>query len=157
MQIKIGHKDFLIYSSIYMLLLLQKLIYKDDYWIMSKRTKNFSMDTRNTEKKCEPCTYFEKNVVATCICCQCKEYMCSDCRSHHLSQKQSKTHQIKSFEEKLMCGPCHTNGKKVVASSFCQDCADPEALCTLCTDHHKASNTTKEHRISSDMDIYLIR
>lgn len=124
---------------------------------MSKGTKNLNVDTRNTEKKCEPCAYFEKNVVATCICCQCKEYMCSDCRSHHLSQKQSKTHQIKSFEEKLMCGPCHTNGKKVVASSFCQDCADPEALCTSCADNHKASKTTKEHRISSDMDTYLIR
>lgn len=115
------------------------------------------MDALNTEKKCEPCTHLKENVVANCICCQCKEYMCSDCRNHHLSEKRSKNHKIKSIEEKLVCGPCHTNGKTNVATSYCQDCADPEALCTACAARHNKYKTTKDHRISSDIDTYIIQ
>ena len=46
-----------------------------------------------------------------------------------------------------LCDPCNHNGSKVEVIKFCSDCK--EWLCLKCTDSHKKTKASRNHRILS--------
>ncbi|XP_071148474.1 uncharacterized protein [Mytilus edulis] len=109
------------------------------------------------KKECEPCSFSNKSTPATCACEDCEEFLCAQCKTFHLSQKQNKHHNVISILDEVLCEPCKSADKRLQASGYCLHCEDPEPLCHSCVEQHTAMKLTRGHELSYDIANFILR
>ena len=104
-----------------------------------------------TNKTCEPCKINKMDRVASEVCIECEEFLCSSCVKQHKKQKATKGHKIMNASDipSVLCDPCSESGGNINAIKWCKEC--DEALCGACVTQHKAQKATKDHQLQNSV------
>lgn len=115
----------------------------------SRQTKDHKVvDISNESPKCKPCMINNVVINASHFCDNCDNNLCDECSNTHKSHKLTRNHKLIPIPSVVpQCEICESAG----ASSFCENCEDPELLCELCAEDHKSMKQNRNHTFSYDM------
>ncbi|KAK3087739.1 hypothetical protein FSP39_010009 [Pinctada imbricata] len=117
------------------------------------------MASASCSYKCGLCEELGKDEEATCVCRDCDDYLCDNCRKQHSVIKATKNHDVKDINKKqgdlgqvqedgvYFCQLCLAVGKDQTATRYCRDCE--MYICESCHRQHSSIGATKNHDVKS--------